>query len=142
MFCINTHIYIKVIQFGTRPFQQKGFKNYNNNKSKYEGEKSLRVLKSAESRILLMEHIYPPPLFLIIFMLILGQDRLDGGYVCPDGLRKRFSQSTAGLERNSRTIYLNCEVVVFLVAKLLYNYLCPSVCPSVRLRGKRDFLGP
>ncbi len=32
----------------------------------------------------------------------------------------------------------------FLVAKLLYNYLCPSVCMyvclSVRFRGKRDFL--
>ncbi len=30
----------------------------------------------------------------------------------------------------------------FLVAKLLYNYLCPSVRMSVRFRGKRDFLGP
>ena len=31
---------------------------------------------------------------------------------------------------------------LFLVAKLLYNYLCPSVRLSVRFRGKRDFLGP
>ncbi len=35
---------------------------------------------------------------------------------------------------------------VFLVAKLLYKYLFPSVrmsvCLSVRFRGKRDFLGP
>ena len=30
----------------------------------------------------------------------------------------------------------------FLVAKLLYNYLYPSVRMSVRFRGKRDFLGP
>ena len=34
----------------------------------------------------------------------------------------------------------------FLVAKLLYNYLCPSVRPSVRpyvrFSGKRDFLSP
>ena len=29
---------------------------------------------------------------------------------------------------------------IFLVAKLHYNYLCPSVCPSVRFRGKRNFL--
>ncbi len=32
-----------------------------------------------------------------------------------------------------------------LVAKLLYKYclfVCSSVCPSVRFRGKRDFLGP
>ena len=47
-----------------------------------------------------------------------------------------------------------CDLKLFLVAKLLYNYLCPSVCPyvrpsvcpsvclSVRFRGKRDFLSP
>ncbi len=28
----------------------------------------------------------------------------------------------------------------FLVVKLLYNYKCPSVCPSTTFRGKRDFL--
>ncbi len=34
------------------------------------------------------------------------------------------------------SIYLD-----FLVAKLLYRYLCLYVCLSVRFRGKRDF-GP
>ena len=32
--------------------------------------------------------------------------------------------------------------IIFLVAKLLYKSKCPSVCPLITFRGKRDFLGP
>ena len=35
-----------------------------------------------------------------------------------------------------------CKYIItsFLVAKLLYEYKCPSVCTSTTFRGKRDFL--
>ncbi len=54
-----------------------------------------------ESRILLMEHNYPPPLFLIfvyLLFLCLLQVRLGKGQVCPAGLGKRFSQGPAWLK--------------------------------------------
>ena len=55
----------------------------------------------------------------------------------------KLIENNVPLSRNNFFIFsvMFC-FVVFLVAKLLYNYLCPSVRPSVRFRGKRDFLGP
>ncbi len=54
----------------------------------------LKIL--AESRILLMEHKYPPPLFFIF--LIIGYVKLSQGQACPAGLGKSFTEGPAGLE--------------------------------------------
>ena len=59
----------------------------------YTTKKVGHTLYTAESRILLMEHKYPPTFFLSCFYAYfrLGQARLSQGQTCPAGLGKRFS---------------------------------------------------
>ncbi len=46
---------------------------------------------------------------------------------------KLFACGCPQIKKNDRHTY------IFLVAKLLYNYECPSVCPYVRLGGNAIF---
>ncbi len=73
------------------------------------------------------------------------KDKIMGKFTVKFGGVNSFLTPLKTHEKNFVRMFV-CDIKKFLVAKLLYNYLCPSVRmsvrPFVRFRGKRDFLGP